>query len=549
MQLLSKWFLKLSIRWKLQFSFFFVTMVTILVNRMIGYGELGAVVETAKENNVNDEVIVELSKHLDAYIVDSFWQSGIEFVLLFIVIGVLANLFVAPIKNLCRALEAIEKGDLTVKVKNNSLDEMGTLERSFNTMVGNLTQVICNIDENSRQMAQSSYQIATISHEIAEVSQREQSHSDEVHQAMQTLNEVSTSVRELAEGALQRANKTEQSAQEGIDTVRKSIEVMDKTVNEVNLASTQVKELRESAQQIYNIISTIQGIAEQTNLLALNAAIEAARAGDSGRGFAVVADEVRDLAQRTTNSTLQITNIINEVNAQVGGVATTMEGVVVEVHSSQERARSTAGVIEQMASEVSVSSEANREISTTTHEQSEQFEQMQARLSNLFDTFQQSSAKVETTANIGDDLYNVSKSMKQLLSQFTFERDTLIESSPNEKRRVPRVVAPLRVVVEQGGERYESICSDFSMVGLKLRLNERLDRSLPTVVHIYRPYDELSQYEQQKPIIVEGVLRWQEALSGQDGRIASGLEFSAVSGVQKQQLEACYQYFNKQTHY
>lgn len=549
MQLLPKWFLRLSIQWKLQFSFFFVTMLTILINRVIGYGELNAVIETAKANQVPDEVVVELSKHLDAYIVDSFWQSGIEFVLLFVVIGVLANLFVAPIKSLCRALESIEKGDLTVVVENNSLDEMGTLERSFNTMVGNLTQVIRNIDDNSRQMAQSAYQIATISHEISEVSQREQSHSSEVQRAMSTLNEVSTSVRELAEGALQRANQTEQGAQEGINTVRSSINAMDKTVGEVNAASTQVEELRESAQKIYDIISTIQGIAEQTNLLALNAAIEAARAGDSGRGFAVVADEVRDLAQRTTNSTLQITNIINEVNAQVGGVAKTMEGVVVEVHTSQELARHTAGVIEQMAGEVATSAEANREISSTTHEQTAQFEQMRNRLSTLFETFQQNSAKVETTANIGDDLHGVSKSMKQLLSRFTFECDTLIETRPNEQRRTPRVQAPLRVVVEQGGEHYESICSDFSMSGLKLRMSEMLDRSLPTSVQIYRPYDELPQYENQTPITIQGVLRWQGTLPGSDGRVACGLEFDPVTDSHKQQLEACYQYFNKQSHY
>lgn len=218
-------------------------------------------------------MITDLDAQLSAYVTDSFWQSGIEFVILFIIIAILANRFVSPIKSLCRALEGIEKGDLTHAVENKSRDEIGILERSFNGMLSNLTEIIRNIDGNSKKMAQSAYQVATISHEIAGVSKAEHNRSEEVTEATEQLRSISDSINALAEDVNLRAEKTEQSAHEGIQTVQINISHMENTVEEVNNASKEIDSLNESAHQINEILGTITEIADQTNLLALNATI------------------------------------------------------------------------------------------------------------------------------------------------------------------------------------------------------------------------------------------------------------------------------------
>jgi methyl-accepting chemotaxis protein len=139
--LVPRWFLALSIQWKLQLGFFVVTMVTIIVNRLEGYSELEKLIQIAKDNNVNAAVIQELNNRIGTYVTASIWQSAAEFVILFLIISALAKLITLPIKNLCRALAGIEKGDLTHAVENRSSDEIGILEYSFNAMLSYLTSV------------------------------------------------------------------------------------------------------------------------------------------------------------------------------------------------------------------------------------------------------------------------------------------------------------------------------------------------------------------------------------------------------------------------
>ncbi|MEK7323308.1 MAG: methyl-accepting chemotaxis protein, partial [Pseudomonadota bacterium] len=493
--LIPRWFLALSIQWKLQFGFFLVTMITIVVNRWVGYGELEKLIGIAHVNGASAAMIQQLDQRLNAYVAASVWQSGIEFIILFFVISLLAKLFSRPIKNLCRALEGIEQGDLTRVVENHSLDEIGILEHSFNAMLSNLTNIIRNIDDNSKQMAQSAYQVATISHEIAKVSKNEHSRSEEVSSATEQMRNISAAVRQLAEEANSRSVETEKCARAGINTVHRNISEMAVTVNEVDRAAHEMNQLKDASQQIFNILTTIRTIAEQTNLLALNAAIEAARAGEAGRGFAVVADEVRGLAVRTTESTGQISAIIDDLNHRVERVSSAMAGVVNRVNASQEIARATSQAIEGVVQEVVQTAQANQKISSVSVEQMEQFQLLRSSLDRLFETFKESSTKVETTASIGDDLYKVSESMSGLLSQFVYERHAAVEAANHEKRRTPRIERHLRVRVAQQDVLRESICKDMSMTGMQLRLKERLQDGMPLRLDIFLPYDKLSEYE------------------------------------------------------
>lgn len=541
-----KWFLAMPIRWKLRLAFFLVSLSVVVINLALGYTELEKVVAIGQAAALPSSVMDKLNASLAAYLGDALWLALIEFAVLLGLLSLLTRLIARPVEKLAVVMGKAEKGDFTTYVTDTRLDDIGSLERAFNTILKNLSDVMTSIGDSGRQMEQSAYQVAAISREIDEASTNEQSRSNEVTAASNDLQKTSQSVLSLAEEASRCVAETEERASAGVTTVRVNIVKMGETVNEVNRASSAVHQLALAAEEIYAIINTIRTITEQTNLLALNAAVEAARAGEQGRGFAIVASEVRSLATRTAGSTTEIGGIIQRLKGQVDAVSASMENVVEGVHDSQNRARDSESIIDTMAVIVAKTATANHAICTASREQMRKFQLMNGQLDQFFGTFQLNSVKVQTTATIGDDLYSVSEKMNNLLVQFRFADGAMLEAADHEKRKTPRVQSHLRVRVASGKKECEGTTSDFSMSGVKLRLREVLPETHKVSVKIFIPFKDLDAYEGQKPVAIDGKVVWNR----QDGKYyCYGVEFSALSRQQDQWLQAAFGYYNKAPYY
>ncbi|NOH81990.1 methyl-accepting chemotaxis protein [Vibrio sp. RE86] len=293
-------------------------------------------------------------------------------VLSIVVLSFLIKALMRPLRDLNDAIQDVAsgQGDLTKRLDTNTDKEFAELAEGFNTFTQTLqTQIQQSKAIGAEILRGTEMTVVGAEHSAAAM----RSQLEELEQLATAMNEMAVTATEVAnnaQGAAAAAKEADDATQDGSSVVSDTTVSIDTLSARIDQAVEEVQGLESATANIETILKVINDIADQTNLLALNAAIEAARAGESGRGFAVVADEVRTLAQRTQESTTEIRNMIEQLQAGASSVSAAMNESKNTAVDAVDKAQAADGALQRIREAIQRISDMNMQIASAAEEQS-----------------------------------------------------------------------------------------------------------------------------------------------------------------------------------
>jgi methyl-accepting chemotaxis protein len=361
-------------------------------------------------------------------------------------IGALATTFnnmVAYLKEMASVSMAVAEGDLAIEVTPRS--KRDTLGNAFVRMSHGLREIVRSTRDSASQVSAGSNQVAGAADESAKVSVQASSAIEEVTSTMHemsinvqnvvkntqvqassvaetsaSIDQMVTSIQRVADTAkvlLDIANRSREEVITGIKTMEKTTDGLNRTNKAIQSSAEIINILGHRADDIGKIIEVIDDLAEQTNLLALNAAIEAARAGEHGLGFAVVADEVRKLAEKSTQSTKEIADLIQSIQREARQAVENMEHSTRIVEEGLSLGNDLGSALHKISDVVTEVYKFSQEIGAATNEQSVGSSQIAKATNRLTEITQEISSAVEEQASGAQAVVRAMDKMRELVQQ------------------------------------------------------------------------------------------------------------------------------------
>lgn len=281
-------------------------------------------------------------------------------------------------------------------------------------------QKTASLGESMQAMKESMEEVNSGSNDTAEAVQSQLNQTEEI-QAMVEQVEKGT------ENIIDSMNQNKEAIVQGNANVGILVKQAEETVESGKKVTEELSQLDTYMSQMNSILDIINSITSQTSLLALNASIEAARAGEAGRGFAVVASEISQMAQQTKDSTVQISQLIENVSNAIQMVVEVSGSMISMIESQNETTEKTAesftvieknsdnvyGQSNELAAYVTKLADANKKIVDSISTISAISEEVAAHASDTLSATESNNVIVEELAALSGQLETLAQELKE----------------------------------------------------------------------------------------------------------------------------------------
>ncbi len=313
---------------------------------------------------------------------------------------------------------AQEDGDLTVRIKSTSKDEIGDLVHWFNQFMEKLQSVVKEVVNSSLPLSELAQNLNQLTEDTNNTIEVQKSSAGQAKSAVDDMSSSVVAVAESAAEAASAAGDASNAAADGQTVVNHTVQSIQQLAANVEETAEVIRKLEDDSNQVGVVLDVIKGIAEQTNLLALNAAIEAARAGEQGRGFAVVADEVRTLASRTQQSTEEIQKTIEQLQGAARSAVNVMAKGTEQATSSVETANKAGSSLTAITETISLITSMNDQIALATGEQQTVAKTISSNVDEMNHRTEETASSSKKLASVSSELAQLAQHLEGITKQF-----------------------------------------------------------------------------------------------------------------------------------